>query len=57
MKHNFHQKGLLSMKNYVAIIRGRENFGSLCIVPFIRGGEISRPNRKIIEETSDMTQK
>jgi tRNA-2-methylthio-N6-dimethylallyladenosine synthase len=37
-------------KAYVTIMKGCDNFCSYCIVPFVRGREISRPSGDVIEE-------
>jgi len=35
---------------YVSVMRGCDNFCSYCIVPFVRGREVSRPPAEILDE-------
>ena len=42
---------------FVTIMQGCDNFCSYCIVPYVRGREISRRSSEIIGEIADMTAK
>jgi tRNA-2-methylthio-N6-dimethylallyladenosine synthase len=37
-------------KSFVSIMRGCNNYCSYCIVPYVRGGEVSRPASDILQE-------
>jgi len=42
------------IKAYVSIMKGCNNFCSYCIVPYVRGRELSRESRDIIQEIEDL---
>ncbi|MGB9699129.1 MAG: tRNA (N6-isopentenyl adenosine(37)-C2)-methylthiotransferase MiaB [Thermodesulfobacteriota bacterium] len=42
---------------FVSIMQGCDNFCSFCIVPLVRGREVSRPSRDILKEISLLAQK
>jgi tRNA-2-methylthio-N6-dimethylallyladenosine synthase len=42
------------VKSFVSIMRGCNNFCSYCIVPYVRGSEVSRPNPEILEEVKTL---
>lgn len=43
-----------SVTRFVTVMQGCDNFCSYCIVPHVRGREISRPSHKIIEEVHQL---
>lgn len=47
-KHNGYLNG--KVKSFLKIMEGCDNFCAYCIVPFLRGREISLPPKKIIDE-------
>ncbi|MFN3411046.1 MAG: tRNA (N6-isopentenyl adenosine(37)-C2)-methylthiotransferase MiaB [Exilispira sp.] len=44
-------------RSYVSIIHGCSNFCSYCIVPFLRGKEVSRYKEKIIEDIKNLAER
>ena len=36
--------------SFISIMQGCDNFCSFCIVPFVRGREVSRPSKELMEE-------
>ena len=53
-KDNFRED---TMRSWVNIGHGCDNFCSYCIVPFVRGREISRPKKDIVDEIKHLVNK
>lgn len=49
----YHKKGVSA---YVTIIEGCNNFCSYCIVPYVRGREISRPSNEVLNEVKCLSE-
>ena len=47
-------KGKLPCQGFVRVMRGCDNFCTYCVVPYVRGPEISRPPKAIIEQISKL---
>jgi len=43
-----------SIKSYISIMEGCNNFCSYCIVPYVRGREVSRSSKEIMEEAKSL---
>jgi len=44
------------IKSFVTIMEGCDNFCSYCIVPYVRGREVSRPPDEIIKEINELVE-
>ncbi len=49
------RRGGEALTRFVTIIQGCDNFCSYCIVPHVRGREISRPSIEIIQEITELS--
>ena len=48
LKNNGYFKG--RVKSFISVMEGCNNFCSYCIVPYVRGREVSRPPKEILDE-------
>ena len=49
------RRGGESISRFVTIMQGCDNFCSYCIVPHVRGREISRPSAEILQEIKELS--
>jgi tRNA-2-methylthio-N6-dimethylallyladenosine synthase len=56
LKAVFPQESVGKVRSYVTIMQGCDHFCSFCIVPYVRGGEQSRPSREVIEEVEHLVE-
>lgn len=45
------------IKSYITIMQGCDNYCSYCIVPYVRGREISRPSNEILDEIKGLSER
>jgi len=50
------QRVMNKVKSYVTIMQGCDRFCSFCIVPYVRGRELSRPSGEIIKEVKHLAE-
>ncbi len=46
-----------SISRFVTVMKGCNNFCSYCIVPFVRGREVSRPSEEILQEVQQLAKR
>jgi len=48
------RRGGAAISRFVTVMQGCDNFCAYCIVPHVRGREVSRPSREILAEVRDL---